>query len=71
MSANPWNLTDREAEVMDAMVEHGCIKLASRALGIENKTVDVHLWRAGKKMPHRFRLLRLLAWDRWRRSAAA
>ena len=71
MSDNPWNLTRREAEVMDALVEHGCTKLAARALFIDEKTIEAHTYNAARKMPQRMRVQRLIAWDRWRRGAEA
>jgi DNA-binding NarL/FixJ family response regulator len=66
---SPWNLTPRQADVMDAMVEHGCHKLAGRALGIDEDTVMQHIWMANKKMGfHSGHLVKYIQWDRWRRS---
>lgn len=68
MSSNPWGLTPRQVQVMDAMVEHGCRKHVAAALGLGEETVKDHLSRAAKKMPgHRRGVQRFIAWDRWRR----
>lgn len=64
---NPWGLTPKEALAMTTLCEQGCNKLAARALCRSQKTIEVHLCNAGKKMPHRTPLLRYLAWDRWLR----
>lgn len=64
---NPWGLTPRESDIMDAICTHGCHKLAGRALNRSVKTVENHAGKASKKMPHRTPLARYLAWDRWMR----
>lgn len=71
--ANPWNLTDRQAAAMDAMVQHGCAKRAADALGISIKTIktiEAHNAEASLKMGRAPRLVKYLQWDRWRRGAA-
>jgi len=69
---NPWGLTPRQSEVMDAMCEHGCQKLAARALGLQDSTVQQHVWMANQKMGHHIgHLKKYLEWDRWRRGEPA
>lgn len=69
---SPWRLTPRQAETMDAMVEHGCYKLAARAMGVDEDTVMQHVWMANKKMGfHVGNLTKYIQWDRWRRSSDA
>lgn len=68
--ANPWNLTNRQAAAMDAMVQHGCAKRAADALGISIKTIEAHTAEAGLKMGRATRLAKYLQWDRWRRGAS-
>lgn len=65
---NPWGLTRMEARVMDAICEHGCHKLAARALHRSVKTVELHAWHAGQKMGQKTGLAKYLAWDRWSRA---
>lgn len=64
-AGNPWGLTARQAQVMDAIVTHGCHKLAASALGISAKTTEAHVANAATRMPARTPLLRYLAWARW------
>ena len=66
---SPWGLTPRQAEVMDALIEHGSNKLVARALGMTVQNVECHITRANKKLGGGSRLARAVAWDRWRRSA--
>ena len=47
---NRWQLTDREAESMDAIVEFGSSIKAAKALGLSPRTVEIYLARAKKKM---------------------
>ena len=61
---NPWGLTERQADTMNAMCKHGDCKLAADALGVTVQTVERHMAAIAKRMPHRTRLLRILTWDR-------
>lgn len=67
-SPNPWGVTKQQARVLDAIVETGCHKLASRKLALSAKTIEVHSRKAKERMGHANRVLVLLAWDRWRRA---
>lgn len=68
---SPWGLTETQAKVMDALVEHGTNKAAARALGLTEGTVEQHTTDISRRMrKYRFRVQRLIAWDRWRRGAA-
>ncbi len=70
---NPWNLTPAQAAAFDAVCETGCTKLAARALGVEPKTIQVHLSAGSKKLgaPSGDRLKKFLLWDRFRRAQSA
>lgn len=65
---NPWNLTPREADVMDALIARGSYKAVSDSLGISKKTVEAHIGAAKKKMGSRSAIHHALQWDRWRRA---
>lgn len=63
---NPWHLTPRECECMDAMNARGTIKAAARALGIEADTLITHLRHARQKMNPPHKLGHFLEWHLWR-----
>jgi DNA-binding CsgD family transcriptional regulator len=63
---NPWGLTPREAEVMDAVCAAGSHKQAARVLGISDLTVKTATYRIGKKMRAEGST-RYVEWDQWRR----
>jgi DNA-binding CsgD family transcriptional regulator len=64
---NPWNLSEREAEVLSLVADLGCSKLAATAASISPKTVDIHMARSMAKMKARNRLQAVLMLDRWNR----
>lgn len=73
---SPWGLSPRQAELMDVLVTLGCFKRAAKALGVTLKTVEVMASNVAEKMTYRSpeldnRVLRIVAWDRWRRSQSA
>lgn len=55
---------------MRALCEHGCYKLAARALGRSSRTLETQVSTAAKKMPQRISVARLIAFDRWDRQRA-
>lgn len=63
--SNPWGLTEREVQVLEALAEHGCSKLAGRALGINHKTVDTYVFRCMRAIKVRNRWQAVVAFDRW------
>ncbi len=64
---NPWNLTKREVETMDAMVEHYSIKRAANATGVAVYTLNDHIKSAVKKMKCEGSIIqKYLLWDRFR-----
>ena len=65
---NPWGLTPRQCEVLAAVIETGCNKLASKALGLELRTTEAHLHAAYKRIGVGSRIVALVAFDRWNRS---
>lgn len=70
MRDNPWKLTKRQSEVMDAIISSGCYKRAAVQLGVSHYTVSSHLRLIAGHMDMQTHLLRVLAWDRWRRGQA-
>lgn len=64
---NPWGLTHAQMATMDAVIEHGCHKLAASALNRAMPTVEAHCREAGKRMKSRTWLEKYLTYDRWRR----
>ena len=62
---NPWGLTDREGEVLDALLEHGTSKYAAKALGLSHRTVEAHLRNIIPKMPAGNKMKVVVLWDRW------
>jgi DNA-binding NarL/FixJ family response regulator len=69
-ASNPWGLTAAQVEVMDALIQYGCRKLAADAMGIAVRTVDEHAGAVGRKMGARTGVQKILTWDRWRRAGA-
>lgn len=67
--ANPWGLTVRQAQTLDAMVEHGCPKRAARVLGLSHRTVQNYSEHAAHRMNEGGSRIRcLILWDRWRQT---
>jgi DNA-binding NarL/FixJ family response regulator len=64
---NPWNLTPRQTEILDALVEVGCNKLVARQLGVNVRTLETHMARAFARMQIKNRMVAVIAWDRYRR----
>lgn len=69
---NPWNLTQRQVDVL----ELACSGLTSKEIGyrlqLSPKTVDTHFDRAMDRMPEaRTRWHAVLLWDRANREEAA
>jgi hypothetical protein len=64
---NPWGLTPKQVQVMDAIIQHGCNKRAANALCMGLKTLEAHASQARARMglPYE-RLHALLRFDRWR-----
>jgi hypothetical protein len=63
---NPWDLSPRQIEVMEAMCKLGCAKLVAKDLNLSLKTIHAHLYDTSRRMRKRFSLTKYLAWDRWR-----
>lgn len=61
---NPWNLSEREAACMTAVIQHGRAKTAARAMGISHRTTEVYFCAVRKKMGVSSLLQAAVAWDR-------
>ena len=68
---NPWNLSDREAAAMTAVIKHGRAKTAARAMGISHRTTEVYFCAARKKMGVSSLVQAAVAWDRHLREQVA
>jgi DNA-binding CsgD family transcriptional regulator len=66
-SHNPWGLTDRQVDAMDAMLDLYCSKAVSLEWGIDTKSVNYLVRQAMKKMGARNQMQAVLGWDRMRR----
>lgn len=64
---NPWGLTPREADAMDALIQAGNYKRGCDLIGVGQKTFEVHIGQAKAKMGSRNAVHHVLLWDRWRR----
>lgn len=70
-TANPWGLTPRQAQTLDAIIEHGSGKGAARALELSLPTVQAYATQAAERMGvPGSRAKYLIMWDRWRRGEA-
>lgn len=69
-SHNPNGLTDRQVEVMDALITCGCSKQVAADLGVRYTVVDQIARAALRKIGARNRTMALLEWDRMRREPA-
>jgi DNA-binding CsgD family transcriptional regulator len=65
---NPWNLTPREAQIMNRLTEIGLEKIVAMELGISHKTVQELVNRAKRRIGARTRVTAILEWDRWARA---
>lgn len=68
MTTDPWGLTPRHWEVLDALVEHSEAKVMARHLGLGIGTVKTHLHEIYKRMGVPGQVRAAVVWDRWRRS---
>lgn len=71
MTSNPWNLSEREATAMTAVIQHGRAKTAARAMGISHRTAEVYFCAARKKMGVSSLVQAAVAWDRHLRAQVA
>lgn len=68
---NPFGLSKRESEVLDALISGGCRKRAADLLRLSLKTVEGYSSTAQRKIKPKVgandRTPYLIVWDRWRR----
>lgn len=62
---NPWGLSSRQIDVMNAICATGSSKGAARALNLSQGTVEEHFRRAKEKLGGKAKLICMLEWDRW------
>lgn len=68
---NPWNLSEREAAAMTAVIQHGRAKTAARAMGISHRTTEAYFCAARRKMGVSSLVQAAVAWDRHLRGQVA
>jgi DNA-binding NarL/FixJ family response regulator len=61
---NPFGLTHRQCEVMEALTRHGDSKLVARELDVDSKTIDWTIREAVKRMGARNRIQAVVRFDR-------
>ena len=66
---NPWRLSPRECEVLDALLLHGHNKAISKRLGIAASTITLHIRHASLKAGVTHRVAMAILWDRFKREA--
>ena len=62
------DLTFRECQALNELIEHGCNKTAARQMGVSIRTLELHLAHAYQKMDVSNRIQAVLAWDRFKRA---
>lgn len=66
---DPWNLGEREAQILSLVRDGGSNKEAARSLGLSIRTIETYLLRAYSKMKVANRVQAAVAYDRWSRKA--
>jgi DNA-binding CsgD family transcriptional regulator len=66
MKKDPWKLTEREVEVIEAMCELGSRKLVAEELYIAKVTVDDHMRHLMAKMREQTALRACVEWMKWK-----
>jgi FixJ family two-component response regulator len=65
---NPWNLTQRQSEALDKLVQYGCRKIVAYHMEISEQALCVLLRRACQRMKVRTDMQAVLTFDRWART---
>jgi FixJ family two-component response regulator len=68
---NPWRLTPRQEQLLDAYIASGQVTLAAEKVGMQESTANEHLGRVKRRMGKRFLIHAVLEWDRWRNNGTA
>jgi DNA-binding CsgD family transcriptional regulator len=68
---NPWRISPREGETLDAVLVHAEDALAAKALGVSIKTLRASITRSRAKMGNVKRLHALVMWRDWRQAKPA
>lgn len=66
-ATNPWNLTARQVQIIETILETGGCTAASKRLGIVLKTVEQHLYVIRQKMGGINSMQACIVFDRWAR----
>lgn len=62
---NPWGLTEVEARAMNAMINHGRMKVAADRIGVSHQTLIDQLARARKKIKATNHIQAYIRWYNW------
>jgi DNA-binding CsgD family transcriptional regulator len=65
---HPYGITPRQAEILDALIEHDVPKRAADALGLSVDTIESHMGRVRERVPWKGRIRIFVEWDRYRRA---
>jgi DNA-binding CsgD family transcriptional regulator len=65
-----WNLTPSEADALDAVIEHGRVERAAKALNLSMSSLQTYCGRIRSKAGADNLLAVAVAWDRYSRKAA-
>lgn len=63
---NPWKLTPRQIEVIEALIETGNNDEIGMKLGMKSQTVRANLFRACNKVGAQNRVQLAISWERFR-----
>jgi hypothetical protein len=64
-SISPWGLTETEVRAINAMIEHGQMKVAAHRLGVPYFTFIDQLVRARKKIKAENTIQAYILWNHW------
>ena len=68
---NPWNLTERQQQVLSALADIGCRKVVAYEGGVSEQAVCHVLKAAARRMKVRTAMQAVIAYDRWSREGRA
>lgn len=63
---NPWGVTERQAEMLDALITHKCMKRAADSVGVSIDSASQLVGRAKRSMGAVGMYEHLILWDRYR-----
>lgn len=61
---NPWGLSKRQGDILEALARGVCIKQIAKDQGISFRTVQAHVYRVAPKMGAANTMHAVVMWDR-------